>query len=417
MKPQFKYWALFDFANSLLYTNLVLYFPQWLTIDLGVSDFFYNLLMTLSTVLLILTAPLLGFWADRTGGRVRYLRITAFVMIIASLAIPVFGLYARSNFQLVVIIMLAFLVVNFAYQINLLFYDSLLGTVADREQYVKASGIGMAAGWLGAIVGIILVLPIAQGSIPGIPSGRIPALMFSSLLFLLVGSFALWFLKEPEISPSTQSNGPALSSVIQDAKGIFRNPVLLLFLAAYWLYADAILTIQENLTIFLEKVYALPDSRKALVAIAIIVAGIVGALGSAYLIRRDRAISVLVFAVISASALIFVLSTVHSFAVFFVLVSLLFLVFGVILALSRPIYTELIPAEKRAEFFGFYSIAEKSSSMIGPLLWGGIVSFGGLSGTLGYRISMGAMAAILALSLIPLLMLRRKYDRKGQSYE
>jgi len=413
MKPQFKYWALFDFANSLLYTNLVLYFPQWLTTDLRVSDFYYNLLMTLSTVLLILTAPLLGFWADRTGGRVRFLRITAFAMIISSLAIPVFGLYARSNFQLVVIIMLAFLIVNFAYQLNLLFYDSLLGSVAGREQYVKASGIGLAAGWLGAIVGIILVYPIANGSIPGIPSGRIPALMLSSLLFLLVGSFALLFLKEAESPRSNPGDRAALSSVIQDVKGIFRKPLLLLFLIAYWLYSDAILTIQENLTIFLEKVYALPDSGKALVAIAIIVAGIVGALGCAFLIKRDRATSYLVFAVGCGSVLLFVLSTIHSFVSFFVLISLLFLVFGIILALSRAIYTEIVPAEKRAEFFGFFSIAEKSSSIIGPLLWGGIISFGGLSGSLGYRIAMGAMATIFSLSLIPLVILRGKYSQKG----
>lgn len=413
MKPQFKYWALFDFANSLLYTNLVLYFPQWLTSDLGVSDFSYNLLMTLSTVLLILTAPFVGFWADRTGGRVRFLRITAFAMIIASIAIPVLGLYATSTSQLVVVIMLSFLVVNFAYQLNILFYDALLGSVASREQYVKASGIGLAAGWLGAIVGIIAVYPIANGSIPGIPSGRIPALMLSSLLFLLVGSFALLFLK-PQESPRKDLNGrAAFSSIIMDVKGIFHTPILPLFLIAYWLYSDTILTIQENLTIFLEKVYAVPDSGKAGVAVAIILTGIIGALGSAYLIKRERAVFYLIFAVVCGSVLLFFLSTIHSFGIFFALISLLFLVFGVMLALSRAIYTELVPAEKRAEFFGFFSIAEKSSSIIGPLFWGGIVSFGGLSGTLGYRFAMGAMATIFTLSLIPLLVLIKQSDRRG----
>ncbi len=413
MKPQFKYWALFDFANSLLYTNLVLYFPQWLTSDLGVSDFSYNLLMTLSTVLLILTAPFVGFWADRTGGRVRFLRITAFAMIISSLAIPVVGLYATSTSQLVVIVMLSFLVVNFAYQLNILFYDALLGSVAGREQYVKASGIGLAAGWLGAIVGILVVYPVAEGSIPGVPSGRIPALMFSSLLFLLVGSFALLFLKAQESPREDLSGKETLANIIQDVKGIFHTPILLLFLIAFWLYSDTILTIQDNLTIFLENVYAVPDSGKARVAIAIILTGIVGALGSAYLIKRERAVFYLIFAVVGGSVLLFLLSTIHSFGIFFALISLLFLVFGVILALSRAIYTEIVPADKRAEFFGFFSIAEKSSSIIGPLLWGGIVSFGGLSGTLGYRFAMGAMAAIFTLSLIPLLLLIKPYDRKG----
>jgi len=336
-------------------------------------------------------------------------------MIIASLAIPVLGLYASSTSQLVVIVMLSFLVVNFAYQLNILFYDSLLGSVAGREQYVKASGIGLAAGWLGAVVGIIVVYPVAEGSISGIPSGRIPALMFSSLLFLVVGSFALLFLKAQESPRKELRGGEMLSSITQDVKGIFHTPILLLFLIAFWLYSDTILTIQDNLTIFLENVYAVPDSGKARVAIAIILAGIVGSLGSAYLIKRERAVFYLTFAVVCGSVLLLFLSTIPSFGIFFGLISLLFLVFGVILALSRAIYTELVPAEKRAEFFGFFSIAEKSSSIIGPLLWGSIVSFGGLSGTLGYRFAMGAMAAIFALSLIPLLMLIRRRKEKGQS--
>ncbi len=412
MKPQFKYWALFDFANSLLYTNLILYFPQWLTSDLGVSDFSYNLLMTISTVLLILTAPLIGYWADRTGGRVRFLRITACVMIIASLAIPVLGLYTSSTSQLVMIVMLMFLVVNFAYQLNILFYDALLGSVAGREQYIKASGIGLSAGWLGAIVGIILVYPIAQGSIAGLPSGRIPALIFSSLLFLIVGSFALFFLKTQEFSRKGSNLTTTLSSIIHDVKWIFRTPILLLFLIAFWLYSDAILTIQENLTIFLENVYSVPDSGKARVAIAIILTGILGALGSAFLIKREKAFLYLTASIVFGSMLLFLLSIVNSFNMFFVLISLLFLVFGVILSLSRAIFTEMVPAEKRAEFFGFFSITEKSSSIIGPLLWGSIVSFGGLSGSNGYRLAMGAMATIFAFSLIPLLILIRKRGKK-----
>lgn len=409
MKPQFKYWALFDFANSLLYTNLVLYFPQWLTSDLGISDFYYNLLMTVSTILLLLAAPFLGFWADKVGGRVRFLRITALAMIVASLTIPIFGLYASSSFQLVFVIMLAFLVVNFMYQLNILFYDSLLGSVAGREKYIKASGIGLAAGWLGAIVGILAVYPIANGLISGIPSGRIPALMFSGLLFLLVGSFAMFFLKEAEEIPrSNVSARVVLLSVVKDVKAILHNPVLYLFLLAYWLYSDAILTIQDNLSIFLEKVYSLPDSNKALVAITIIITGIIGALCTAYFIKRERAKSYLVYAVASGSVLLFILSTIQSFVPFFVLISILFLVFGVILSLSRAIYTEIVPAEKRAEFFGFFSVAEKSSSIIGPLLWGGIISFGGLAGTLGYRVAMGVMAVIFVISLVPLFMLRIK---------
>jgi len=62
-------WTLYDFANSITTIVFFLYFSQWLVVDKGVPDFWYNMIFTASSVLLLLTAPVLGSIADKTIGK------------------------------------------------------------------------------------------------------------------------------------------------------------------------------------------------------------------------------------------------------------------------------------------------------------------------------------------------------------
>src|SRR5260370_8396317 len=62
-------WSLYDFANSIVFINFLLYFSQWLVIDGGLSDFWYNATFPISTVLLFITAPSLAAYNDKHGGR------------------------------------------------------------------------------------------------------------------------------------------------------------------------------------------------------------------------------------------------------------------------------------------------------------------------------------------------------------
>ncbi len=403
---QFRYWIFFDFVNSLLYTNIALYFPQWLTIELGVSDFYYNLLLTVSTLLLIFTAPLLGAYADHKRKKVWFLRITSILMILGTLSIP-FVVWSGSSTTLVIIVaMLAFFLVNFSYQLSLLFYDSMLGDIAQKEKYIKASGFGLAFGWIGAILGILAIYPLANGSFEGIPSGRMVALTAASCLFFIFSIIPLWKLKEPYSLEEDLSKKPKpkniFKSVINDIKSIAGKPVIFAFLIAYWFYIDAILTFEENLTIYLERVFLMPDSAKAIVAIILIIGGVLGAMLTAFFVKDKTSKKYLVGSIILAalSLIVLALSPSQNFFIGVIFVSAIF--FGVIFTLSRVFYTNLIPSTQRSEYFGFYSISERSASIIGPLIWGGIVSFIALEGVLEYKVALIVMACLMFLSLIPL---------------
>jgi len=411
IKRQFKYWAIFDFANSLIYTNVLLYFPQWLTIEHKVSDFWYNALLAVITLLLLISAPIFGIYADHRKRRVWLLRATSLALLGGGFLIASTAWLNLSTSMLLILGILGFFIISYTYQLSLTFYDAMLGDVSSDENRVRASGIGLSWGWLGAIIGVVLVLPIANGTIAWLPGGRLAAIGCSSLLFLAVGLIPLLKLRDPiseqSVQPTPIASQRYFSHLWRDVRELRRTPTTVLFLLAYWLYIDVILTLQDNLPIYMERVLGLPDSAKAGVVIALTVGGIISALLAARFVAPRRQLPILFRLVLVSTAGLFALSLAHIPSLFFIILCTLALCFGAILALSRSLYTQLVPPSKRTEFFGFYSIAERSASILGPLLWGLTVSHSGFSGTIPYTLAMLVLAFLMGCAVLALYRLQR----------
>src|SRR3989344_5856183 len=69
-------WVLYDFANSIVFIIFFLYFAQWVVIERGVSDFYFNLTFTGAALLLLLTVPITGTLLDSRLRRLSGLRIS-----------------------------------------------------------------------------------------------------------------------------------------------------------------------------------------------------------------------------------------------------------------------------------------------------------------------------------------------------
>src|SRR3989344_7462584 len=108
-KKNVALWILYDFANSIISIIFFLYFAQWIVIDKGLADIYFNLAFTASAVLLLLTAPFTGalldsFWRRITG--LRYATICTFILYslcawaavtnreVLALVLFTFGLYS-----------------------------------------------------------------------------------------------------------------------------------------------------------------------------------------------------------------------------------------------------------------------------------------------------------------------------------
>src|SRR5687768_2657522 len=109
-------WYLFDFANSILVINGGLYFPEWITKENNVSDFWFNATIVLSSALVLVCAPILGNLFDRKGRRTTYLLITSLMMFSGGLAIVVFERLLPLGFWRACLCLGAFAIIMCAYQ-------------------------------------------------------------------------------------------------------------------------------------------------------------------------------------------------------------------------------------------------------------------------------------------------------------
>jgi UMF1 family MFS transporter len=146
---------------------------------------------------------------------------------------------------------------------------------------------------------------------------------------------------------------------------------VLLFLCAYWLYIDGVDTIIRMAVDYgMSLGFAVNDLLLALLVTQFVgfpAALVFGRLGQRLGPRKGIYIAIGVY----AAATFWGISMTRK-EEFYVLAVTIGLVQGGIQALSRSYYTRLIPADKPAEFFGFYNMLGKFAAIIGPVLVGGV---------------------------------------------
>lgn len=168
-------WILYDFANTIFSMNVVsTYFALWITVDNGMDDFWVGFANSLSMLMVALTLPILGVLSDMAGRKVPYLIAMTLTSCIATALIGGTALFSGQVAYRAHIALIFFVVANYSYQGGLVFYNALLPNVSSRWSMGKVSGYGVAAGYLGAIMGLMMVEPWVTGSVRGI---EVPFLM------------------------------------------------------------------------------------------------------------------------------------------------------------------------------------------------------------------------------------------------
>jgi MFS-type transporter involved in bile tolerance (Atg22 family) len=111
-------WTLYDFANSVVMIVFFLYFSQWLVVEHGVSDFWYNMIFTIGSLMILVTAPILGSVADSNGKEVSYFNKITILSFLTFLIVSFITLFAPNK---VFIAVLFFLLANYFYQFSFVF--------------------------------------------------------------------------------------------------------------------------------------------------------------------------------------------------------------------------------------------------------------------------------------------------------
>ncbi|HYF05814.1 MAG TPA: MFS transporter, partial [Patescibacteria group bacterium] len=292
------------------------------------------------------------------------------------------------------------------------FYNTLLHDLATTRTKESLSGIGTAVGYFGLVVGLGLAYPFTQGTLSFFGfSGKPTAFIIGALAFLLFSLPVFFFLKDKkDETPASEiaTFGKSFGDTFRDIKNIRQYPGVLAYLISYYLYSDAILTLQLFAVLYLDKVAHLADSQKNIAFATGLFFGVVGAGTSRWLAllmkstRKAVALCIALWAV-----LLVALGLVSNPYAFIVIVVLNGFFSGALFSLSRAYYSHLVPAEKQGQYFGIYVLFERFASILGPLIWSlTIIAFAFLGEAASYRAAMLSLGVMVAIGFVIFLQVK-----------
>ncbi len=399
-------WALYDWANSVfavvvLTTFFPLFFRDYWAEGLASTEttFYLGSANASASLLIVIAAPLLGAIADQGGFRKRLLLIAASLGIAATAG---FFWVPQGEWLLAVAL---FLISTVGWMAANVFYDALLLAVTTEEHFDQVSAFGFALGYLGS--GLMFAGCIWMTLDPG-HFGLADTIGAIKLAFLIT---ALWWAvfslplllwvserKRSQPIPVTAAARQGYRQLIDTFRQIRKLRPVLLFLAAYWLYIDGVDTI-IRMAVDYGKAIGF-DSGGLIKAVLITqfvafpAALFFGWLGGRLGARNAILIGIGAYMVMTIWA-----SRMTQSWEFYGLAVGIGLFQGGIQSLSRSYYARLIPADKAAEFFGFYNMLGKFAAILGPMMVGtvGLLTGDARLGLLSLLVLFGAGGALLLL--------------------
>jgi UMF1 family MFS transporter len=439
-------WALYDFANTIFSMNVAtLYFSVWLIEDLHASNTAYAVGNGISSILVVLSVPLLGALSDARRRRKPWVVGFTIVSCLACAAIGILGQRTLPLAGAEVVagsalpsgwaptigtfgwVLLAFVLANYAYQAAQPFYNAMMPDLVPPEERGRLSGIGTAVGYVGTIVGLLLVFPFFSGAVPlfgALPAGlmsflrsivpfsshagRVSTFVPTALLFFLFSLPLFFFCRDhhprsDRVAINWRAAFADIAHTLRDAK---RHPGVLAFILASFLYQDAIGTIVSFMAIYAVKAMGFQQGSETTLFLVLTVPAILGSYLAGRLVDRFGARRTLYLTLLAWIALLIAMIAVPTQNGFWIVGLGIGLIFGGVPTAERPLLLALVPPEEAGRYFSLMLLSARAAAVAGPLIWG--ITVDGLEPSLGsgvaYRAAVVTVALMFAASLI---LLRR----------
>jgi UMF1 family MFS transporter len=375
-------WALFDLANSVypaVVTTAV--FSVYFTAvvvggEAGEAELIWGWALSLSALFVAIASPLLGAIADRGGARKKLMLFFSLQCIVAV------SLFSILGPGMVVAGFLLFMMANIGFESALVFYNAYLPDIVPPDRRGWVSGLGYACGYLGSAIGLVMAIPFA--------TDRIDVVWFLVSGFFLLFSIPAFVSLPPDppgratFAESARWGLSSFSAIVREVWDIgqLRN-----FLLAFFFYIDGVLTIIAYAGVVAAETFGFGQEESIVLFLIVQFSALAGSLAMARptdtlgpkRVLNGVLILWMAIAVIAGIGL------------------------GTVQAASRALMSSLIPDGKEAEMFGFYALCGKSSSVMGPLLFGGAAYLAGGNQRPGFLLLTG-------LFLVGFILLQRVED-------
>lgn len=385
---------LYDWANSAFFTAVigVLIGPYLLNLaqkavgeDGIVLDlFFFNVTAkglfsfctAVSTISLVIFLPILGAIADYTHLKKRLMAIFCYIGVISG---SLLFFVTESYLACCILIIIS----NMAFAAANVFYNAFLIDITTEDKRDKISSYGYGLGYIGGVVMLILcIFLINNAESVGITQEFAARISFlaSSLWWGIFGAISFYLIKtrkpEKEVPSDKNLITVGFSELWETLKELRKLRYTMLFLIAYLFYNDGIQTVILQSSVFMS--YELFTSKgleldRTFLLTIFLIAQISAFVGAILFERIARVIgakkTIILSLIIWCGIVIYTYGFFQTkFQAYFV-GAFIGMVLGSAQALSRSLYSQMIPVGRESSFFGLYEISEKGTSWMGQILF------------------------------------------------
>jgi len=369
-------WALYDWANSAFATTVMagffpIFYKSYWASDLSnlESTAMVGYANSLSGLIVVLLAPILGAYADIGTKRKKLLLLFASLGILCTAS---FYFIPQGEWMLAALL---YAIAAVGFSGGNVFYDSLIVSVSDNENRNRVSALGYSLGYLGGgLLFLINVIMFLNPQLFGIESQSNAVLLSFFMVAVWWAFFSIPLLRNVKEQESERENPRFFQALKQSFNEVYQTLTevrkyknVAIFLLAYWFYMDGIDTIVRMATAYGTDI-GLEASSMITALILTQFVGFPSTLIFGYFadrlgFKKILTIGILIYILISIFA-----SRITTAAEFYAMAIVVGLVMGGVQAVSRAYFSSIIPKDKEAQFFGFYNLVGKSAVVAGPAL-------------------------------------------------
>jgi UMF1 family MFS transporter len=374
LKRQRLSWYMYDFGNSA-YAAVVLlavysaYF-KGSVVGGAEGSRLWGIAVGVAMLVVAIISPVLGAIADFTAAKKKFL--LGFTTVACICTALLFFVQEGDVFTG----MLFFILAEIGYRSAQVFYNSLLPEIASEDDIGRVSGMGWAIGSAGGVICLLIILPlilIFEGPL------MVRLSLIITALYFAISTIPLFMVLQEKAVPQQMPEGENYLTIgfkntwmtIKKA-GRFRE--FIKFVVAFLIYNDGVMMAMNFASIIGAVLFGMNQTQLIIFVIIVQITNVVGAYAFGHMVDKTGGKRTLILS-ISLMVLAIILMFFTQTATFFFFVGALagFAMAGM-QSVSRTMVGILSPAGQSAEFYGFFAVAGRTSSFIGPTVYG-YVSF------------------------------------------
>lgn len=363
-------WYLYDFGNSAYAAVILLavYSAYFKGTVVGGADGsrYWGISVGIAMLTVAVISPFLGAIADFSASKKRFLFIfSAITWVFTAL---LFFVEKGDIYQG----MIFFIIAEVGYRSGQVFYNSLLPEIATPDEMGRVSGNGWAIGSFGGILCLLILLPLIV-LIEGTLIVRL-SLVFTAVYFAVSTIPAFRWIQEkaqPEQLPEGENYFTiALNRLVDTFKALGNYRDFLRFVIAFLIYNDGILMALNFAAIIGAVMFGMDQTQLIVFMIIVQVTSVAGAYVAGLVGKKIGFKQTLIYSLIMMTLVIFAMLFAQNITQFYIIGALAGFALTGVQSISRTLVGYFAPEGRSAEFYGIFAVTGRTSSFIGPTIYG-----------------------------------------------